>query len=153
MNYKIKILGIILISNLFIGCISLTESKNREELISAFENNFGFKPPKSVKEIKEKRYGIYDTAVYWMSFTYDSIVYKKILAHDQPLQIAYKNTTEFNEASKEISESVNSPNWFKLPKFTTEKIHYKKNFLKHTFSEYYIWTNKKTTFLYVHYFD
>ena len=67
------------------------ESQNREKLVSSFEDNFGFKPPESIKKIKLKNRGYFDFQVHYMSFTYDSNVLEKIIAHDQPLNIAENN--------------------------------------------------------------
>ncbi len=90
-----------------------------------------------------------------MAFTYDSIVFNKIIIHDQPLEVSIKNSKDFINISKEIEGTWNNPKWFELPKVGVEKIYYKKDFLNHTFSEYYLWINEETqiTFLYVHYFD
>jgi hypothetical protein len=131
------------------------ETQNREESESAFENNFGFKAPKTILDIKLKNWAMYDSQAHWMAFTNDSDVFKKIVLQDQTLQMAHKNTPEFENSLKEISENVHNPDWLTLPNAETDLIYYKKDFLDHTFSEYYLWTNKKTkmTYLYVNYFD
>ena len=131
------------------------ESQNREKLESSFKDNFGFKPPKSIEKIKLKNWGMYDTQIHWMSFTYDSKVSDKIIAHDQPLNIAENNSPEFQNIIEELGEGAHHPNWLIIPDDKTDRIYYKKDFLDHTFSEYYMWTDKQTkmTFLFVHFFD
>ncbi|MBC3758047.1 hypothetical protein H7U19_06500 [Hyunsoonleella sp. SJ7] len=131
------------------------ESQNREKLVSSFEDNFGFKPPQSVEKIKLKNWGMYDTEVHWMSFTYDSEVFSKIIAHDQPLNVAEKNSSEFLHIIEELKRDAHHPKWMQIPNENTELVYYKRDFLDHTFSEYYLWVNKETkmTFLYVHFFD
>ena len=131
------------------------ESQNREKLESIFEDNFGFKPPESVKIIKLKNRGYYDFEVQYMSFTYDPNVLEKIIAHDQPLNIAESNNVKFGIIIDDLKKDASPPNWFELPNRNVERIYYKNDFLDHTFSEYYLWTNKKTemTYLYVHFFD
>ena len=79
-----------------------------------------------------------------MAFTYNSDVLDEIIFHDQPLNIAQKNTSEFSEIVKKIKKSVNNPEWLELPNNTTEQIYYKEDFLDHTFSEYFLWTNKNS---------
>lgn len=143
---------------LFIFLISYScaiESENREKLESSFKENFGFKPPKSVEKIKLKNWGMFDNKVHWMSFTYDSKVLGKIIAHDKPLKIAENNSSEFKIIIEELKKDAHHPSWLIIPNDKTERIYYKKDFLDHTFSEYYLWTDKqsKTTFLYVNFFD
>ena len=131
------------------------ESQNREKLVSSFEDNFGFKPPESVEKIKLKNYGIRDAQVHWMSFTHDSKVLGKIIAHDQPLNVAESNNVKFGNIIEDLEKNVNNPKWFKIPNENVDRIYYKNDFLDHTFSEYYLWNNKETkmTYLYVHFFD
>jgi hypothetical protein len=131
------------------------ESQNREKLESSFKDNFGFKPPNSVKKIKLKNWGMYDTQVHWMSFTYDSKVLDKIITHDKPLNIAEKNSYEYQNIIGDLEKDVHHPDWLIIPNDNTDRIYFKKDFLDHTFSEYYLWTDKQTemTFLYVHFFD
>ncbi len=135
------------------GCSS--ESENREKLVSAFEENFGFRPPKSVEKIKLKNLTIYDTQVHWMSFTYDFKVLNKIIAHDQPLSVAENHSSKFQDIIEELRKNENNPQWLILPNDKTDRIYYKKDFLAHTFSEYFLWANneKAMTFLYVSFFD
>ncbi|WP_299673497.1 hypothetical protein [uncultured Tenacibaculum sp.] len=131
------------------------EAQNREKLESSFENNFGFKPPESIKKIKLKNWGMYDTQVHWMSFTHNQTVLDKIIAHDQPLNIAEKNNEEFKHIVEELQKGTHNPKWLKIPNDKTDKVYYKRDFLDHTFSEYYLWTNSETgmSYLYVHFFD
>ena len=134
------------------GCSS--ESEDREKLVSAFKENFGFTPPKSVETIKLKNLTIYDTRVHWMSFTYDSTVLNKIIAHDQPLNVAESHSSKFQGIIEDLKKNANNPNWLVLPNDKTDRIYYKKDFLAHTFSEYFLWTNheKEQIFLFVQFF-
>ena len=146
------------LATLFVWNIDLfaAESENRDETIAAFESNFGFNPPSSVKEIKVKNFGIHDSDVHWMAFTYESTVFKKVLSHDQPLQIAEKNTQKYNELLGNLKKGcANCPSWLKLPDNDTSRIYFKKDFLDKTFSEYYLWVDSKEEMVYleVSYFD
>lgn len=131
------------------------ESQNREKLESSFEDNFGFTPAESVKEIKLKNRGYFDFQVQYMSFTYDSDVLGKIIAHDQPLNIAENNNVKFETIIEDLKKDASPPSWLDLPNKNVDRIYYKNDFLDHTFSDYYLWTNKETemTYLYVHFFD
>ena len=140
---------------LFLGSGCAYESQNREKLISSFEDNFGFKPPESIEKIKLKNRGYFDFEVHYMSFTYDSKVLEKIIKHDQPLNVAENNDVKFETIVEDLEKDVNQPSWLDLPNKNVDRIYYKNDFLDHTFSEYYLWTNKETemTYLYVHFFD
>jgi len=131
------------------------ESENREKLVASFYENFGFKPPKSVEKIKVKNWGYYDTQIHWMAFTYNSTVLEKIIAHDQPLNIAENNSAEFQHIIQDLKKGAHHPDWLVIPNERSSKIYYKKDFLDHTFSVYYLWTDEQTamTFLYVEFFD
>ncbi|MDT0540686.1 hypothetical protein [Croceitalea sp. P059] len=152
---KISLIGILTLFTLFASCGGSYESENREKLISSFQDNFGFEPPKSVEKIKLKNWGLYDTDVHWMAFTFDPTVMEKIIKHDQPLGIALYNTSEFTKIKGEIKKSVNNPKWLELPDKNTEQVYYKMDFIERkSFSEYYLWTNTKSqmTYLFVHSF-
>jgi len=140
---------------LFLCSSCAYESQNREKLISSFEDNFGFKPPESIEKIKLKNRGYFDFQVQYMSFTYDSKVLEKIIAHDQPLNITESHNAKFGIIIEDLEKDANPPSWFDLPNKNVDRIYYKNDFLDHTFSEYYLWTNKETemTYLYVHFFD
>ena len=126
------------------------ETTDREEAAGAFESNFGFIPPGSVKEIKLKNFSIYDGSAHWMAFSYDSIVFKKILDHDQPLSTAFNGTQKFSELLTSLEQSCgNCPGWLRLPHANTNKIFYKENFLRHSRSEYYLWVNSKEKMVYL----
>ena len=143
------------ILTLFLCSSCAYESKNREKLISSFEDNFGFKPPESIKKIKLKNRGYFDFQVQYLLFTYDSNVLEKIIAHDQPLNIAESNNAKFGVIIENLEKDASPPSWFDLPNKNVDRIYYKNDFLDHTFSEYYLWINKETemTYLYVHFFD
>ncbi len=153
-NSNMKKLILVLILNLTFNSCGY-ESQNREKLISSFEDNFGFKPPESIKEIKLKNRGYFDFQVHYMSFTYDPNVLEKIIENDQPLTIAERNNAKFEHIIEELGKDTGIPNWFDLPNQNVDRIYYKNDFLDHTFSEYYLWTEKQTemTYLYVHFFD
>ena len=141
-----------------IYCLTINcaiESENREKLESSFKDNFGFKPPKSIEKIKLKNWGMFDSQTHWMSFTYNSKVLGKIITHDQPLNIAENNSSEFQNIIEELEKDTHHPSWLIIPNDKTDRIYYKKDFLDHTFSEYYLWTDKESemTFLYVNFFD
>lgn len=132
------------------------ETTNREEAAGAFESDFGFQPPASVKEIRVKNYNIYDASAHWMSFTYDPVVIKKIVDHDQPLTIALSGTEKFRELQTSLRKGCeNCPGWLQLPDENTDRVFYKKDFLRHSSSEYYLWVNSKLgmAYLQVSYFD
>ena len=132
------------------------ETTDREKAAPAFEENFGFKPPNSIKEIKLKNYSMYDDSAHWMAFTYDSIVFNKILSHDQPLVTACFGTQKYREINLSLKERcANCPDWLELPSDNTSKIFFKKGFLRHSSSEYYLWVNliEKRVYLEVSYFD
>ena len=131
------------------------ESQNREKLVSSFEDNFGFKPPESVEKIKLKNLGIRDNQAHWMSFTHDSKVLEKIITHDKPLNVAESNNVKFGIIIEELEKNVNNPKWFDIPNKNVDRIYYKNDFLDHSFSQYYLWTDKETemTYLYVSYID
>lgn len=153
-SIKNNLLGLFTTAVILTSCGA--ETSDREKSAGAFEDNFGFKPPESVKEIKHKNYIIYDSFVHWMAFTYDSVVFNKILVHDQPLDTAYVNTPEYNEMTQALEKGcANCPNWFKLPSTNTSRIYFKKDFLKHTSSEYHLWVDvsEKMVYLEVSYFD
>ena len=157
-SYKLH-LSLFVVFGLFallIFNIDLTsaETTDRKDSVPAFKSNFGFKPPETIEEIKHKNFAIYDASVHWMSFTYDPIVFEKILLHDQPLLIANPNTSEHSDIISEFADkNPNAPNWSVAPIYSTEKIYYKKDFLDHTFSEYYLWRSGDMVHLTVHYFD
>lgn len=90
-----------------------------------------------------------------MAFTYDSKVSDKIIVHDQPLEIAEKNSSQFKEFFEELKKGVNNPKWFITPNESVDRIYYKKSFLDHTFSDYYLWTDNEAriTYLHVSFFD
>lgn len=151
----IRILGLLIIVLTLKSCGGSYESENREELASSFEDQFGFLPPNSVKEIKVKNWALYDTDAYWISFTYDYSVMEKITTQEQQLNIALKNTSEFKQIIESIKENAHNPKWLELPNENTNQIYYKKNFIEQTsLSEYYLWVNSKSgiTYLYIHSF-
>jgi hypothetical protein len=132
------------------------ETTDREKAVGAFVDNFGFKPPDSVTEIKIKNYEMYDACAHWMAFTYDSGVFNKILAHDQPLDTANLGTQKYSEINSSLKQGcANCPDWLELPNINTSKIYFKNNFLNHSSSDYYLWVDSKEKMVYleVSYFD
>lgn len=140
---------------LMVGCWGSYESQERDKLISSFVDNFGFKPPASVKEIKMKNWGVYDATAHCMAFTYDPAVFSRIIANDKALKTVSHNSPAFSAITEEMKKNTNIPGWLQLPGKETEQVYYNEDFMDHTFSEYYLWTKKESgmTFLFVHYFD
>ncbi|MBL7940034.1 MAG: hypothetical protein JNL43_11800 [Flavobacteriales bacterium] len=136
--------------------LTSAESTDRTELVEAFHSNFGFYPPESVKEIKVKNVFIYDASGHWMAFTYDPAVFDRVMAHDQPLQIADAGTREFDTIIKDAYlKNQNRPDWAGTPDGRASRIFFKKDFLDHTFSEYYLWVDSTEAMVHLHvsYFD
>lgn len=132
------------------------ESTDMEKNVGAFECNFGFAPPATINEINVKNFTLHDASVHWMAFTYDSLVLNKILVHDSPLDTVYRGTLRYIELCGQLTNGcTNCPDWLCLPDGSTTVIYYRKNFLKHAFSEYHLWAvpNKKMIYLEVSYFD
>jgi len=146
---KLKnLLGLFATAIILISCAA--ETTDREKSVGAFEDNFGFKPPESIKEIKHKNFTMGDAFAHWMTFTYDSIVFNKILTHDQPLNTAYIGTTKYGEINLSLKEGcANCPDWLKLPNVNTSKIYFKNGFLNHSSSEYYLWIDSKEKMVYL----
>jgi hypothetical protein len=133
-----------------------SESTDRTELVEAFRENFGIDPPPDIKEIKVKNTFIRDSFGHYMAFTYDRRVFDYIVERDQPLQTAYARTPEFNAIVQDAYvKDRNRPDWAVLPTDRTPRILYKKNFMDHSFSEYYLWvdTVESMVHLQVSYFD
>lgn len=148
------LLGLISVAFVLLSCSA--ETTDREKSIGAFQDNFGFTPPESVKEIWHKNFSMRDAFAHWMAFTYDSIVFNKILTHDQPLDTAFIGTTKYGEINLSLKEGcANCPDWLELPNVNTSKIYFKKDFLNHSSSEYYLWVDSKEKMVYleVSYFD
>ena len=149
----IYIFGLITILITLKSCGGSYESENREELSSAFEDLFHFNPPNSIEEIKVKNWAHYDTQMYWMSFSYNFNVIKRILSKDQQLKITFKNSNEFNQITEFIKQNTHNPKWLNLPNESTNQIYYKKDFIENTsLSVFYIWSDTKSgkTYLYIH---
>lgn len=142
-----------LICLLFLSCAS--ESSNRNKTAIAFEDNFDFEPPKEIKEIRVKNFALRDAFGHWMAFTYDENSLQRILKHDQPLKVAKKGTKEYREFLEELSKGANIPRWFDVKKSSPGQIFYKKDFLDHSFSEYYLFLDQSYEMVYLHvgYFD
>ncbi|MFM7023232.1 MAG: hypothetical protein ACKOXB_09655 [Flavobacteriales bacterium] len=134
---------------------STRETEDRESSVQAFSSNFGFNPPEAVKEIMHKNQSVFDSHLHYMCFTYDSISFQKILAHDQPLDTALRPSRIFYSKVESAKKHTNTPDWFTCPDSKIEKIYFKENFLHHSHSEYYLWINRQTNmvYLYVTYFD
>ena len=157
-NYKVPLSLFIVFGLLslmvFNTDLTSAESTDREDSVPAFQSNFGFEPPQTVEEIKLKNFALYDASVHWMSFTYDSSVFEAIIIHDQPLLIARPNSNEHSDIMMQFSDkNPNAPDWFVVPSSNSTTIYYKKDFLNHSFSEYYLWHTDDMVYLMVHYFD
>jgi hypothetical protein len=126
------------------------ESTDRDELVGAFEYDFGFPPPPSVEEIKVKNLTISDAVAHWMAFTYDSLVLVKIVENDAAILVGERNSPEFIEAFDELHrENPNYAQWFKAPTDNVDKIYYKKDFMEHSYSRYYLYADKETNMIYL----
>ena len=149
-----KILNYILILIVFITYSCSSESSNRSDTVPAFKSNFGFEPPIEVKIIKLKNYSIRDAFAHWMCFTYHKETFDKILDHDKPLGIVKSNTLKYKKIVKEF-QNPNQPDWFENPQKGISKIYFKDQFLKHTYSDYYMWIDSTNNMVYFHvsYFD
>ncbi len=136
--------------------LTSAESTDRAELVEAFHSNFGFYPPEQVKEIKVKNIFIYDASGHWMTFTYDPVVFDRIVEHDKPLQAAAAGTREFEAIVNDAYlKNQNRPDWAISPEGRASRILYKKDFLDHTSSEYYLWLDSAEALVHLHvsYFD
>lgn len=131
------------------------ETTDRQEAAEAFQANFGFYPPSSVRDIKVKNIAIHDAVGHYMCFTYEDWVFYDVLIHDHPLQTAKANSREFEAIQREYEKDHNRPEWAVLPTGRTNVILYKTNFLRHSHSDYYLWvdTTENMVHLRVSYFD
>lgn len=132
------------------------ETTDRHESVEAFRSDFGFDPPPEVEEIMVKNITIYDACGHWLAFTYVPRVFDAIVEYDQPLQVAYANTAEFNAIVKEVYlNNANTPDWGASPQGRASKILFKKDILQHSFSEYYLWVDSTESMVHLHvsYFD
>lgn len=153
--------GIAVLTTLFaigVGSINLTgsESTDRKDALEAFHQNFGFYPPDEVTEIMVKNYTMYDASGHWMAFTYVPQVFDAIVEKDQPLEVANANTAEFTSIVQDAYlKNANTPDWAVAPQGRATKILFKKNFLQHSFSEYYLWVDSTEAMVHLHvsYFD
>lgn len=132
-----------------------SETTDRQKGSKAFYSNFGFHPPSSVRDIKVKNIAVYDAVGHYMSFTYEDWVFAEVLAHDQPLQTTTAESREFQEIHDHYEKDRNRPRWAVPPRGRTAVIHYKRDFMHHTSSDYYLWvdTVEHMVHLRVSYFD
>ena len=152
----LSILSIILTALLWKLDVFSAETNDKEKEAVAFRENFGFPPPASITEIKVKNFFLYDAGAHWMSFRYDSVVFNKILMHDRPLNTAAIGTPKYEEIRLSLKNGcANCPGWLTLPGNGSSKIYYKKDFMEHTSSEYYLWVDEieKRVYLAISYFD
>lgn len=135
--------------------IFTAETTDRQKAAEAFHSNFGFYPPSSVRDIKVKNIAIYDAVGHYMSFTHEDWVFADVLAHDSPLLTAPANSPEFKAIEADYEKDANRPEWAVLPAGRTQVIHYKKDFLRHSSSDYYLWVDTvgNMVHLRVSYFD
>lgn len=135
--------------------IFTAETTDRQKAAEAFHSNFGFHPPSSVRDIKVKNIAIYDAVGHYMAFTYEDWVFYDVLVHDHPLQKANAGSPEFNEIHDHYLKDANRPDWAVLPTGRTNVILYKKDFMRHSYSDYYLWvdTVENMVHLRVSYFD
>lgn len=137
------------------ACWSNYESEDRADAIPVFKSNFGFSPVESIKDIKFKYFGFRDGTAHWMQFNYSPDVLEKIVQNDSLLLYSKLGSPQLQEITKIFTKkNPNSPEWFSKPN-NTDGVFYKKDYLDHTFSEYYLWldTTEHTINLHHHYFD
>lgn len=135
--------------------IFTAESSDREDGVEAFISNFGFAPPSSVREIKVKNIAISDAVGHYMCFTYEDWVFAEVLAHDQPLKVANAGSRAFSEIVRDYERDQNRPRWAPLPTGRTDVIRFKRDFMRHSYSAYYLWVDTTTQLVHLHvsYFD
>lgn len=135
--------------------IFTAETTDRQEAAEAFYSNFGFYPPSFVRDIKVKNIAIYDAVGHYMAFTYEDWVFYDVLMHDHPLQTAKANSAEFKAIQADYERDQNRPGWAELPAGRTNVILYKRDFMRHSSSDYYLWvdTLEGMVHLRVSYFD
>lgn len=135
--------------------IFTSETTDRQQAAEAFYSNFGFHPPSSVRDIKVKNITIRDAVGHYMAFTYEDWVFHDVMMHDQPLQTAKANSSEFNAINADHAKDANRPDWAVLPAGRTNVILYKKDFMRHSYSDYHLWvdTVENMVHLRVSYFD
>lgn len=137
--------------------LTAAETSDREEAADAFAQNFGFAPPPEVLEIKLKNVVVGDAFAQWMAFTYTPVVLDRIVAHDQPLTIALKQTRPFQDIVRDVynGKNANRPDWAASPDGRAERIYFKTDFLDHSFSEYQLWVDSTQGMVHLHvsYFD
>lgn len=135
--------------------IFTAETTDRQKAAEAFYSNFGFYAPASVRDIKVKNIAIYDAVGHYMAFTYEDWVFYDVLLHDHPLQKAKAGSAEFKEIHDRYVNDANRPDWAVLPTGRTNVILYKKDFMRHSSSDYYLWVDTvgNMVHLRVSYFD
>lgn len=133
-----------------IGSYSMTsqESSSREELVPVFERQFGFTPPNSVKEIKAKKFALYDAEAEWICFTYDSIVLNTIIKKDELLTLASIKSKKAG-ILRGLRKNKHRPDWLELPDVETATIYFKQGYLERIQSDFYLWVNQDKTIIYV----
>jgi hypothetical protein len=119
--------------------IFTAESTDRVDGVEAFISNFGFVPPASVREIKVKNIAIHDAVGHYMCFTNEDWVFAKVLEHDEPLQLASAGTPEFKAIVSDYERDANRPRWAISPEGRTNVIRFKRDFMRHSYSAYYLW--------------
>lgn len=135
--------------------IFTAETTDRLEAAEAFHFDFGFYPPSSVRDIKVKNTVIYDAASHYLAFTYEDWVFYDVLMHEHPLQTAKASSAEFKAIQADYERDQNRPSWAELPAGRTNAILYKRDFMRHSSSDYYLWvdTLEGMVHLRVSYFD
>jgi len=58
------------------------------------------------KKSKLKNRDYFDFQIQYLSFTYDSNVLEKIIAHDQPLNIGESNNVKFGNITKDLEKDA-----------------------------------------------
>jgi hypothetical protein len=82
-------------------------------------------------------------------------VFYDVLLHDHPLQTAKVNSPEFKAIQADYLKDANRPDWAELPAGRTNVTLYKRDFMRHSSSDHYLWvdTVENMVHLRVSYFD
>lgn len=133
------------------------ETSDREKAAEAFAQNFGFAPPEEVEDIRMKNVVVGDAFAHWMAFTYSPAVFDRIVAHDQPLNVALAQTRPFQDIVRDVfnKKNANRPEWAVSPDGRTKEIYFKVDFLDHVYSDYHLWVDSTQGIVHLHvsYFD
>jgi energy-coupling factor transporter transmembrane protein EcfT len=136
--------------------LSSAESSNRDQIQPYFTSYFGLNIPQNLEIIRAKKWALYDTEAHWMCFSYEASFFNQMISSDSLLSLAKRNTFEYNEIVSQLERGdANHPSWLELPNEDTPVIYFKRDFMNHSFSEYYLWVDESKQMVYFEtsYFD